>query len=115
MVSASRQNRRGNSISDREGHASDGSSREDAIQPKGRRIEPERSQQRGSVGEAARATDPTKAMKGMGSGVGPARQGLRQTWQGMGDAGDKRSVERRHCSVTAQSEDATAARIRATL
>jgi hypothetical protein len=33
----------------------------------------------------------------------------------MGDAGDKRSVKRRHCSVTAQLEDAAAAQIRATL
>jgi hypothetical protein len=33
----------------------------------------------------------------------------------MGDVGDKRSVKRRHCSMTAQSEDAAAARIQATL
>jgi hypothetical protein len=33
----------------------------------------------------------------------------------MGDASDKRSVKRRYCSMTTQSEDAAAARIRATL
>jgi hypothetical protein len=42
-------------------------------------------------------------------------RGLRRTWQGMGDASDKRSVKRRYCSMTTQSEDEAAARIRATL
>jgi hypothetical protein len=66
------------------------------------------------VGKAAAATDLTKARKGRATGRFQPGRGLRRTWQGMGDAGDKRSV-RRHCSMTAQSEDAAAAWIRATL
>jgi hypothetical protein len=46
----------GNGRSGREGHDSDGSIWENAIQPKGQRIEPERSQQRGS-GRESRDSD----------------------------------------------------------
>ena len=48
----------------------DGSSWEDTIQPKGRQIEPGRSQVATTVnpaGKAAVATDPTKAMKAVGT------------------------------------------------
>jgi hypothetical protein len=46
----------GNGRSGQEGHDNDGSSREDVIQPKGRRIKPKRSQQRGS-GREDRGSD----------------------------------------------------------
>jgi hypothetical protein len=55
--------------------------------------------------KAATAADPTKAMKGVGGGAGPAGQGpapdLARDYDG---AGDGRSMKRRHCWVTAQSE-----------
>jgi hypothetical protein len=66
MVSAPAAEKKGNVGSGREGHDSDGSGREDAIQPKGRRIEPKRSQQRGS-GREGRGSD--------GSNEGSRRRG----------------------------------------
>jgi hypothetical protein len=35
------------------------------------------------AGKAEAAMDPAKAMKAVGGGAGPARQGLRRTWQGV--------------------------------
>jgi hypothetical protein len=72
----SRQNRRGNDRSDWEGHDSDGSSRENTIQPKGRQIEPGRSQQRGSSREGRGSDGSNEGDEGgVGGGVGPAGQG----------------------------------------
>jgi hypothetical protein len=84
-----RQNRRGNDRFGREGHNSDGSSREDAIQPKGWRIEPERSQQRGSVREGR---DSDRSSEGGGRRGGPAGQGpAPDLARGVDDTGDGRS------------------------
>jgi hypothetical protein len=82
----------GNGRSGREGHGSDGSSREDAIQPKGRRIEPERSQQRGSGREGRGSDGSNEGDEGVGSGAGPAGQGpAPDLARGVGGTGDGRS------------------------
>jgi hypothetical protein len=75
MVSAPAAEKKGNVGSGREGHGSDVSGREDAIQPKGRRIEPRRPQQRGSGREGRGSDGSNEGDEGVGGGAGPAGQG----------------------------------------
>ena len=75
MVSAPAAEKKGNVGSGREGHGSDGSGRGDAIQPKGRRIEPRRTQQRGSGREGRGSDGSNEGEEGEGDGAVPARQG----------------------------------------
>jgi hypothetical protein len=92
MVSAPTAEKKGNVGSDREGHDSDGSGREDAIQPKGRRIEPERSQQRGSSRDGRGSDGSNEGDEGVGGGGGPAGQGpAPDLARGVGSTGDGRS------------------------
>jgi hypothetical protein len=87
-----RRNRRGNGRSGREGHGSDGSSREDAIQPKGQRIEPKRSQQRGSGREGRVSDGSNEGDEGVGGGACPAGQGpASDLAKGVDGTGDGRS------------------------
>jgi hypothetical protein len=74
-VSAPAAEKKGNVGSGREGHSSDGSERGDAIQPKGRRIEPRRTQQRGSGREGRGSDGSNEGEEGEGDGAVPARQG----------------------------------------
>jgi hypothetical protein len=92
MVSAPATEKKGNVGSGREGHGSDRSGREDAIQPKGRRIEPERSQQRGSGREGRDSDRSNDGDEGVGGGAGPAEQGpAPDLARGVGSTGDERS------------------------
>jgi hypothetical protein len=92
MVSAPATEKKGNVGSGREGHGSDRSGREDAIQPKGRRIEPERSQQRGSGREGRDSDRSNDGVDGGGGGGGPAEQGpAPDLARGVGSTGDERS------------------------
>jgi hypothetical protein len=74
-VSAPAAEKKGNVGSGREGHDSDGSGQGDAIQPKGRRIEPRRTQQRGSGREGRGSDGSNEGEEGEGDGAVPARQG----------------------------------------
>jgi hypothetical protein len=73
-VSAPAAKKKGNVGFGREGHGSDGSGWGDAIQPKGRRIEPRRTQQCGSVREGHGSDGSNEGEEGEGDGAVPARQ-----------------------------------------
>jgi hypothetical protein len=91
-VSAPATERKGNVGSGREGHGSDGSGRGDAIQPKGRRIEPRKSQQRGSGREGRDSDGSNEGEEGEGDGAVPAGQGpAPDLAKGVDGTGDGRS------------------------
>jgi hypothetical protein len=103
MVSAPAVEKMGNVGSDREGHDSDGSRREDAIQPKGWRIEPRRPQQRGFGREGRGSDGSNEGDEGVGGAAGPVRQGPTPDLARGVDDGDERSSMNLRCWVSARA------------